>query len=280
MSDAAEPLPEPDSTAATPRQLAMLDRLAEAGLQIAIALETCAKAAAAAPADKPVDLDAVALGYSRVARAVRLSILLQSKLIEDKDKGDRAAVRQRGTEERIAQAAAATVKAQADEEARRLDPLYVRQMRIERIVERVAEREHGDDEERVDRLIAEAGERLDDEDLYGDILQRPLGEMVALICRDLGLNPDWERLAGEAWALEERATGDRRSPFSTSPSPIKGEGRRQASYFFPAAFGTLNTQSVVPPAGLSISGLSAAQVMSCGPPPPETTATYSWPPTV
>jgi hypothetical protein len=190
----------------------MLDRLAEAGLEIVIALETRAKGAASAPADDPVDLDAVALGYSRAARAVRLSILLHAKLIADRDDAARAAARQRGTEERAAQA-------EADDIARRLEPLYVHKFRIERVVERVAEAEHPDDEEEVDRLIAEAGDRLDDEDLYGDILQRPLGEMVALICRDLGLHPDWERLAGEAWAVEEAEEGDPRSPFFTGRAP-------------------------------------------------------------
>jgi hypothetical protein len=87
------------------------------------------------------------------------------------------------------------------------------QDRIERIVVRVARGEH-DDEDAVERLTRETNERLEDEDLLGDILQRPIGEVVALICKDLGLTPDWDLMATEAWAIEERLQGDPASPFA------------------------------------------------------------------
>jgi hypothetical protein len=35
------------------------------------------------------------------------------------------------------------------------------------------------------------------------ILKRPTAEIIALICRELGLPDDWPRLAEEAWAREE-----------------------------------------------------------------------------
>jgi len=98
------------------------------------------------------------------------------------------------------------------------DPVYRRKARVEAIIERVAKADH--DEEEVDRLVREAGERLDDEDLYGEVLGRPVGELVSLICRDLGLAPDWSRLAEEAWARREAAEGDPRSPFA--PLPLDG----------------------------------------------------------
>jgi hypothetical protein len=31
-------------------------------------------------------------------------------------------------------------------------------------------------------------------------VSRPVGELVALICRDFGLEPNWDALASEAWA--------------------------------------------------------------------------------
>jgi hypothetical protein len=62
--------------------------------------------------------------------------------------------------------------------------------------------------------MTEVCERLDDDDIYGDVIARPVGELVALICRDLGLEPDWARLAEEAWAREEIERGDARSPFA------------------------------------------------------------------
>ena len=164
----------------------MLDRLAEAGLEIAIALERRAQAAAAAPADEPVDLDAVALAYARVSRAVRLAILMQSKLVADQD-ARRA--RAEGADER---------ELWTLEEAEK--------DRAARIVRRVIEAEH-DDIDRIERLTAEAVERLEDDDCYGAALERPLSDLVADICADLGLNPDWTRLAKEAWAVEELQNG-------------------------------------------------------------------------
>ena len=81
----AAALAEPDSPASAPdtadpllqRQLRMLDELAEIGLDIARALEAQAKAAG------PRVTNDIALAYTRVARAVRLAILLQSRLVDD-----------------------------------------------------------------------------------------------------------------------------------------------------------------------------------------------------
>jgi hypothetical protein len=43
------------------------------------------------------------------------------------------------------------------------------------------------------------------------ILKRPTAEIIALICRELGLPADWPRLAEEAWA-REAAEGDEAEP--------------------------------------------------------------------
>ena len=40
-----------------------------------------------------------------------------------------------------------------------------------------------------------------------------MGELVALICRDFGLEPNWDALAQEAWAQAEIASGAPGSPF-------------------------------------------------------------------
>jgi hypothetical protein len=119
---------------------------------------------------------------------VRLTIMLQSKLVGELQ----------ASEEGAARKAAALARQEA-----RSDPEYVHKARVEGIVERVAKAECGDDEDEIDRLVAEAAERLDDGDIYGEVLSRPIGELVALICRDLGLEPDWARLAEEAWAQAE-----------------------------------------------------------------------------
>lgn len=205
MSDPADICAEAPSDVApssADRHLAMLDRLAEAGLQIAIALEAEAKSAASAPADRPVDLEAVALSYSRVARAVRMSLLLHAHLVQ-------------GGEVR-AQAQAKTTAERPPPQP--VDPEWAREEvardRVARIVRRVIQAEH-DDEERVERLADEAVERLEDLDCYGAVTARPMSEMVADICHDLGLSPDWTRLAIEAWAVEEMSSGDVGEPLET-----------------------------------------------------------------
>ena len=66
-----------------------------------------------------------------------------------------------------------------------------------RIVERVAGCER-DDLDEVEPLVEETPERLDQDDLNGDTLSRPVSELVAMICKGPGLSPAWPRLAEEA----------------------------------------------------------------------------------
>ena len=138
-----------------------------------------------------------------MAKVVRLTGLLQSKLIKDMD--DAFARAQRLAPEREAQARIA---------ATQRDPAHDHKARVERIAERQLKALHGDDGEQVERLMLEACERLDDDDIYRDVINRPVGELVARICQDLGVEPDWERLAEEAWAQEEMQRGVEGSPFN------------------------------------------------------------------
>jgi hypothetical protein len=182
MSDAVTLLPEalPDADAdadgwAQPRverQLQILDRLAEAGLEIALALEAQAKGGEA------VVQGDVAMAFNRVARAVRQTIMLQSRLIEAAQDRKRAASGRRAA----ARASAA------------------------RLVRDAIEEEAGADKERAERLAGEAAERLERED-FGDLLERPFGEVVAGLCRDLGLSPDWLALAEDCAAAEAALNG-------------------------------------------------------------------------
>jgi hypothetical protein len=221
MSSPSTPLIEADEEPAEAwarslamRQLQVLGELAEQGLEIGRAIERRAKAAE--PGEPSgVDLNAVAMAHARVARAVRLTIMLQSRLIADVQAGEEGAARK----------AAAAARQEA-----RLDPEYVHKARVERIVERVAMAEHGDDEDEMDRLTTEASERLDDDDLYPDPLSRPIGALVASLCRDLGLDPDWTRLAEEAWAKAEVESGAPGSPFvHTAPMRSMAGGEPPAA---------------------------------------------------
>jgi hypothetical protein len=178
------------------RQLSVLGRLAEAGLNLALAIERQATTEGAA---QVVSGD-VALAYGRVSRAVRLTVALQAKVIKELQGLDQVVARELYAD-----------RCNAERERLRLAKL--RQDRVQRIVERVIAAEVADAAE-VDRLADEACERLEHDDIYGDLTTRPVGEIIALICRDLDLSPDWTRLAAEAWAQEEIDSGAAGSPFA------------------------------------------------------------------
>jgi hypothetical protein len=203
------------------RQVAMQEQLAEAALRLALAIEQGATQAVAE--GRPVDKDA-AMAFSRVARTVRMAGLLQAKLIKDLEQ-----VQHRAEEDQLRHAKGVLAAygkggdAEAEDPAL-MEPADRHKYRVERIVARIAKAEHDDDEEEVERLVAEAAERLDDEDIFEDVLARPIGELVSVLCRDLDLEPDWKRLSGEAWAREEIASGAAGSPFLPPPPKVAGGG--------------------------------------------------------
>lgn len=140
-------------------------------------------------------------------------MLLQSKVIE-------------GVHAQDCETARRATLAELKAERVRDETLDNRKDRVERIVGRVADNGARDRDE-VERLMDEALERLEDEDLYGEIVTRPMGELVAALCRDLGLDPDWASLAQEPWALAEIASGAAGSPFAAwmaRPPPAWASG--------------------------------------------------------
>ena len=181
------PCAAPDADCAAPsreRRLKMLDRLAEAGMELVEALAAQGKGTG----PKVVDGD-VGLAFSRAARAVRLAVLLQEQLSEPGE-----------DPEEIARAAEAQSR-----------KAHIH--RAVRIVERVAKDHCRKKPGIIAACVYEARERLDDDDIYGLVASRPVGELVALICRDFGLQPNWDALAEEAWAQAEIASGAEGSPF-------------------------------------------------------------------
>jgi hypothetical protein len=173
------------------RQIVLAGDMAEEAREIG---RTLARRVATVDADEGLAgaeavamLEGLARAHGRASRAVRLSLMLQARLIKDLIAFDK----------RVAQ------EAVWDRDERTAD----RKERVERIIERVIGRERNDPKD-IERLVWETSERLDREDLYGPLLSRPVSELVAMICKDLGLDPDWSRLADEAWAMEEAAGGD------------------------------------------------------------------------
>src|SRR6185312_15245119 len=179
------------------RRMRMLDRLAEAGLEIALAIER--KVKAAEPEQTLAELDAAATAYARAARAVRLAVLLQ---------------------EQLAQGGVDPLEDARQAEARRREEQVDRTLRI---VRRVAKDHCRHEGFALGAYVHEAKERLDNDDIYGLVATRPLGELVAMICQDLGLKPDWDCLAAEAWAQAEIASGAEGSPFLDGDDDETGE---------------------------------------------------------
>ena len=180
---AADPAQAP-SRARLERQLERLDRLAEAGMEMIEALTAQAKGTG----PKVIEGD-LALAFDRVSRAVRLTELLHKELSGDSEDPQ-----------------AAAQDAEASRRAAHRD-------RAVRIVRRVARDHCRKDGFAVSAIAREAAERLDDDDIYALVSSRPVGELVALICRDFGLEPDWDGLAAEAWAQAEIDSGAPGSPF-------------------------------------------------------------------
>ena len=189
MTEPATPSPVPDDAptaldrarALIEPQLRLLGRLSEIGLDAAEAIGRQARGeATAAEGD-------LSLAYARVSRAVRLTVTLQSKLIEA-----------------LAALEAGIVPGLKAAAARDADPI------LNADAEPVAEAEHETVREH-DGREREAGDRFDDIDLV-DLLDRPASEIVARIAADLGLPPSWSRMAEEAWAEAERTESDPGAP--------------------------------------------------------------------
>lgn len=188
MSAAAEPSSDPSARAA--QRLAMLAELAEIGMDLARALGHQG-AAEACDETRRGDL---ALGFTRVARAVRQTLALEARLAEALAAGPAPDARERTNSDTDTSG------------ARR----WVNRLIVHDLVEEAIEAEAGDDEA-AERLFEDLSGRLAGEDY--DIGEQPIGLTLKRICRDLGLRPDWDRWAGEPWALEEAEARERGSPY-------------------------------------------------------------------
>jgi hypothetical protein len=158
-------------------QIAMLGELAEAGLEVVHAIRDQAVAAKAEDAASHPRVD-FGLAYARAAKAVRMTLALQRRYILD------LRFEFRHGEPAPAWDAPAP-KARATE--------------VDRVRHGLATGGLGE-AEAVERLDFEldAWERL--EDLDDDIPDGPFNEIVAKLCKDLGLAPDWLERTEEALA--------------------------------------------------------------------------------
>jgi hypothetical protein len=192
-STSGDPRPD-DAGAWHERRLAILSELAEAGLEIALALKTrIVETTAAEPdADSARACADLARAFDRASRAVRMSIALRDRVTKDAVLGGQTA-----------RDAAQQARSQ-------------RAGRVRRIVGRIAKVRCTDRYVR-EAFDSQATERLYDRDITGDLEGRPIGALVAQICADLGLSPRWTAMAQEAWAQEEITERPPGSPYAAWP---------------------------------------------------------------
>jgi hypothetical protein len=140
-----------------------------------------APVAADAPPDRPT-LTETSRSFERVARAVRLSYMLEEKLIRDF-----AAHAKEAAKDAAEQAIEAERKRRSATKST-----------VNRVVKEAIQAEAGDQGER-DHLLGRLRLRLDQDDMYRDLARKPAEILIARLFRDLELDPDWDRWQGEDW---------------------------------------------------------------------------------
>jgi hypothetical protein len=146
---------------------------------------------------EPAEPDAPAvdhgLRFARIARAVR-----QTLALEEKFEAERRERREKVEKVRV-----------VDARVRGL----MRKIKVGEIVERVLENET--DGEFLTEMLSERLEDAEDT----DFADHSLGELVAGICRDLGVTVDWTRWGDEVWAIEARAVEARTAQALADDAP-------------------------------------------------------------
>jgi hypothetical protein len=217
-ADIPEAAPDrPDAAAARrERQLAILDDLAEAGREIALALkgriaDTAAPDPNTASAAEYADLTRA---FDRASRATRMAIALSRQVEKDEPLPGEAP--QTPPRETRAERAG----------------------RVRRIMRRVT-RLAFKDGLALDALDRHVSERLYDPDITGELQGRPIGAIVAEICDHFGLPPCWPDFADEAWAQAEITERPEGSPYAAwpdlppDPPPPEGFGPWDPAFWEP-----------------------------------------------
>jgi len=199
----------PRAIARAERRLRVLEEIGEIGMRLMRKLEDAPAAETAAD-------------FAKISRAVRLTLDLERHVEEDLFAALTGQMTVRTAQRKAVERAAE----EADEEA-----LQDAKTRVADQVGAAIVRET--ESERGERYAAMV-ERLDWDDAYDDVRDRPLREVVEQLCGDLGLAPDWSDWTDAGWP--EAAAGARPgarplfSPFrQPSPTPILERLARSAN---------------------------------------------------
>ena len=219
MTDQPAPDPRPvdaldPAAERAARQCRVLAELAEIGLRLAMTLERQAAAqnqiqdvAEQAGVTEVVGGSVTipfrgdrSRAYARLTRAIRLTQMLENRIAEGESFRLVQVAETRAKTARAARAAAESAWTEARNDA------------VLQVVERTLEADGQDDETILERL-GETREKLCDEEDF-DITELPVGLVIARICAEFGVEPDWSLWADEAWAVEEAQDKPRGSPYA------------------------------------------------------------------
>jgi hypothetical protein len=137
----------------------------------------------------PAPLRNPAGDMARLSRCLRLTVVLEGRIarqLQDLRAGLVSKAQARREETATAEAAAAEARRQAA------------RAKVEDLVIDVILDGDGDEAEALERAEA-LDERLEDDDAYMNLEDRPLREVIAQMCADLCLEVDWSRWTGDGW---------------------------------------------------------------------------------
>jgi hypothetical protein len=212
--------------------LAMLRELAEMSMALARAVTECALMRLAAPeTDAAAEAQAAlppgfrgdpVAAQGRAARSVRLTLGLYAKIKRERAAAVAVARAKAGTDK---DSVIAQIEAGADKVRAMLAGIAAEPMdRAREALDGLIDDQPCDAAEK-ERLWEAVDERLDVE--TDDRVGVSTSAMIARVCRDLGLTPDWDRWKDEPWAVEE----------AQASSPYTWTERFEAAAERPAADG-------------------------------------------
>ena len=204
--------------------LAMLRELAEMSMTLARAVTENALRRLSAEPEAANDDEVLPPAYQgdpvlaqgRAARSVRLTLGLYAKIKRERAMALRAAEagadpeldpEHEGAVEELQQRIGRMLEGHIDSHAD-----GVRQAMEETIAEAADGPEH-------DRMIGRTRDYLLEAEAELNFLERPVGAMIAELCAELGLSPNWNRWAKREWAVEEAKQQRAGSPYRLGTGP-------------------------------------------------------------
>jgi len=148
---------------------------------------------------------------SKIARAVRVTIMLEDKLMKERR------LRLSGLED-----LRETRRKAAEEEGKTADKrrMQIRRNTVDVAVRETIRLEQPDRESR--EPLFDALEELWEDEKYDNLEAWDtwsIGETVAAFCKELGVKPDWDRWKDKDWAIEEAKANTPGSPYAAGAPP-------------------------------------------------------------